>query len=89
MSDIAALIAEANAQEAAKWAASSVLRVLRVEDSGAGTKYVLKGDGVRWVMTKKTYSDLVSVFEYARSESNSGVTIEMVWAQRETLIYGY
>lgn len=89
MSDIAALIAKANAQEAAKWAAAGVLRVLRVQDSGLGTKYVLKGDGYKWVMTKKSYSDFESVFEYARSEANGDMSINTAWVQRETLVYGY
>ena len=63
-------------------------KILNTEDLGLGTKYILKSDGVNWVMFRKTYTATSSQRDYAGAMNNEGVTREQAWVQRDSLVYG-
>ncbi len=68
-----------------RWAAC---KIVCTEDFGLGTKYILKSDGVKWLLIRKTYTDTATTMEYAGIGNNSGVTFDSAWAQRESLNFG-
>ena len=61
-------------------------KLVQSEDLGAGTKYILKSDGVGWLMIRKTYTDSSSLLEYAGPGNNPNATD--AWTQRADLAYG-
>jgi len=63
-------------------------KLVQSEDLGAGTKYILKSDGVGWLMIRKTYSDTASSMAYAGPANNAGVTLAQAWGQRGALTFG-
>lgn len=68
-----------------RWAA---YKLVQTEDLGTGTKYVLKSDGTRWLMIRKTYTDTASLLAYAGSGNNPAQTLSGAWAARAGLVYG-
>ena len=64
-------------------------KLVNSEDLGAGVKYILKANGSRWQMIRKTYTDTSNVMAYASQTNNPSVTTEAAaWAARATLVYG-
>lgn len=69
-----------------KWAA---YKLVQTEDLGTGTKYILKSDGVMWLLIRKTYTDTTTAMSYAGAANNAGITLATAWANRASLAYGY
>ncbi len=68
-----------------KWAA---YKLVKAEDLGAGTKYILKSDGANWLLIRKTYSDTASDFSYATPALNSSIaSLTAAWSSRASLSY--
>jgi hypothetical protein len=63
-------------------------KLVQSEDLGLGEKFILKSDGVRWLMIKKTYTDTGSALTYAGPGNNPTFTLAQVWGLRASLIYG-
>ena len=62
-------------------------KLVQTEDLGAGTKYVQKSNGTKWLMIKKTYTDSGSKLSYASAVNNAGVTEAQAWTNRAALTY--
>lgn len=69
-----------------KWAA---YKLVQTEDLGAGIKHILKSDGTKWLLIRKTYTDTTTALTFAGPGNNDGVTLATAWGQRNTLTYGY
>lgn len=63
-------------------------KLVQSEDLGLGEKFILKSDGVRWLMVKKTYADTGSALTYAGPGNNPTITLAQVWGLRTSLLYG-
>lgn len=63
-------------------------KFIQSEDLGVGVKYILKSDGINWLILRKTYTNTNNLMEYAGSWNNSGITLNTCWGQKTSLVYG-
>lgn len=62
-------------------------RLHKTSEEG-GIKYLIKSNGVGWLMIRKTTTETGSLIEYAGDWNNPGLSVETAWSIRVGLVYG-
>lgn len=62
-------------------------KIANSDDQGQGVKYILKTDGLDWLMIRKAYTATSNQYTFASQLTNSGIGLNLAWDVRTELTY--